>query len=100
MFNSMRSYFFYFAESLIKAFQSFCYSKDESYNLVAELFYGTAKTCILDERSFEQIKETVISKGGTTEAALKNLDNLKTKKNITQSIKKAYVKAKALGKSK
>ena len=56
--------------------------------------------CILDERSFEQIKKTVISKGGTTEAALKNLDNLKTKEKITQSIKKAYVKAQALGKSK
>ena len=53
------AYFIYFAESIIKAFQSFGYSKDESNNLVAELFYGTAKTCILDERSFEQIKETV-----------------------------------------
>ena len=94
------AYFIYFAESIIMAFQSFGYSKDESNDLVAELFYGTAKTCILDERSFEQIKKTVISKGGTTEAALKNLDNLKTKMKITQSIKKAYVKAKALGKSK
>ena len=54
----------------------------------------------LDERSFEQIKKTVISKGGTTEAALKNLDNLKTKKKITQSIKKAYIKAQAIGKNK
>ncbi len=94
------AYFIYFAESIIKAFQSLGYSKDESNNLVAELFYGTAKTCILDKRSFEQIKKTVISKGGTTEAALKNLDSLNTKKKITQSIMKAYVKAQALGKSK
>jgi len=94
------AYFIYFAESIVKAFQSFGYSKDESNNLVAELFYGTAKMCILDERSFEQIKKTVISKGGTTEAALKNLDNLKTKEKIKKSIKKAYVKAQALGKNK
>ena len=94
------AYFIYFAESIIKTFQSFGFSKDESQKLVSELFYGTAVTCKKDKRNLEDIKNTIVSKGGTTESALKKLDKLKTKKIIMESIKDAYIKAQALGKRK
>ena len=47
-----------------------------------------------------EIKKSVVSKGGTTEAALQKLDRLKTKKIFMESIKDAYAKAKSLGKAK
>ncbi len=94
------AYFIYFAESMIKTFQKFGFSKDESSRLVSELFYGTAITCKQDKRDFDEIKKSVVSKGGTTEAALKNFDKLQTKKIIMESIKKAYFKARNIGKCK
>ena len=94
------AYFIYFAESMIKTFQIFGFSKNESQNLVSELFYGTAVTCKEDKRCFEDIKKSIISKGGTTESALKKLDKLQTKKIIMESIKDAYIRAQTLGKNK
>ena len=94
------AYFIYFAESMIKTFQSFGFTKYESEALVCELFYGTAKTCIADKRSLDEIKKSVVSKGGTTEAALKKFDKLKTKKIIMESIREAFVRAVDLGKGK
>ena len=94
------AYFIYFAESIFKTFQSFGFSKNESKNLVTDLFYGTALTCKEDKRDFEEIKKSIVSKGGTTESALKRLDRLQTKKIIMGSIKDAYIKAKSLGKNK
>ncbi len=85
---------------MIKTFQKFGFSKDESSRLVSELFYGTAITCKQDKRDFDEIKKSVVSKGGTTEAALKNFDKLQTKKIIMESIKKAYFKARNIGKCK
>ena len=48
----------------------------------------------------QKLKKSVVSKGGTTEAALQKLDRLKTKKILMESIKDAYAKAKLLGKAK
>ena len=94
------AYFIYFSESMIEIFQSFGFTKNESVDLVSELFYGTALLCKQDNRSFAKIKKSVVSKGGTTEAALRKLDRLKTKKILMESIKDAYTKAKSLGKAK
>lgn len=94
------AYFIYFSETMIEIFQSFGFSKSESNDLVSELFYGTALLCKQDNRSFAKIKESVVSKGGTTEAALKKLNKLNTKKIIMESIKDAFVKAKSLGRAK
>jgi len=94
------AYFIYFSESMIEIFQSFGFTKNESADLVSELFYGTALLCKQDNRSFAKIKKSVVSKGGTTEAALRKLDRLKTKKILMESIKDAYTKARSLGKAK
>ena len=48
----------------------------------------------------QKLKKSVVSKGGTTEAALQKLDRLKTKKILMESIKDAYTKARSLGKAK
>ena len=53
-----------------------------------------------ENKGFKEIKDSVISKGGTTDAALKTLDTLKFKSILTKSIKEAYNKAQQLGKNK
>ena len=67
---------------------------------IRDRFYGTAKTCITDKRSLDEIKKSVVSKGGTTEAALKKFDKLKTKKIIMESIREAFIRAEELEKGK
>jgi len=94
------AYFIHFLEAMIQTFKNFGFSEDESETYAQELFYGTAITCLNEKKSFKKIKDSVISKGGTTDAALKTLDALKFKSILTKSIKEAYNKAQQLGKNK
>jgi pyrroline-5-carboxylate reductase len=87
-------------EAIIQTFKKFGFSENEAETYAKELFYGTAITCINEKKDFKEIKDSVISKGGTTDAALKTLDALKFKSILTKSIKEAYSKAQKLGKNK
>ena len=94
------AYFIHFLEAMIQTFKKFGFSENEAETYAKELFYGTAITCMNEKKSFKKIKDSVISKGGTTDAALKTLDALKFKSILTKSIKEAYNKAQQLGKNK
>ena len=94
------AYFIHFLEAIIQTFKKFGFSENEAKTYAKELFYGTAITCMDEKKSLKKIKDSVISKGGTTDAALKNLDALKFKSILTKSIKEAYNKAQQLGKNK
>ena len=94
------AYFIHFLEAMIQTFKKFGFSENEAETYAKELFYGTAITCMNEKKGFKEIKDSVISKGGTTDAALKTLDTLKFKSILTKSIKEAYNKARQLGKNK
>jgi len=94
------AYFIHFLEGMIEVFKKFGFSENEAKSYVKELFYGTAITCMNENKSFKEIKNSVISKGGTTDAALKALDVLKFKSILIKSIREAYNKAQQLGKNK
>ena len=94
------AYFIHFLEAIIQTFKKFGFSENEAKTYAKELFYGTAITCMDEKKSLKKIKDSVISKGGTTDAALKTLDALKFKSILTKSIKEAYNKAQQLGKNK
>ena len=85
-------------ENFNKTFQKFGFSKDESNRLVSELFYGTAITCKQDKRDFDEIKKSVVSKGGTTEAALKIFNNDDFEKIIMKAVNQAATRAQELDK--
>ena len=94
------AYFIHFLEAIIQTFKNFGFSENESETYAKELFYGTAITYMNEKKNLKKIKDSVISKGGTTDAALKTLDALKFKSILTKSIKEAYNKAQQLGKNK
>ena len=81
-------------QSMIMVFEKFGFSKKKSNTFVNELFYGTAYLCKNDKRDAESIKKTIISKGGTTEAALKSLKKNNFQKILEKSIIQAFKKAK------
>ena len=91
------AYFIYFLEGIIQTFKKFGFSERDSKFYAKELFYGTAVTCKQNKESLLRIKNSVISKGGTTDAAIKKLTTLKFQEILTTSIKDAYTKAKQLG---
>lgn len=92
------AYFLEFAQSLIKIFQKFGFSKEKSYKYTNELFFGTAYLCKNDMRDIEHIKRTIVSKGGTTESALKSLRKNKFQKILEKSIVDAFRRAKSISK--
>ena len=94
------AYFIHFLEGIIQTFKNFGFSEKDSTFYAKELFYGTAITCINEQKSLLKIKNSVVSKGGTTDAALKKLTILKFQDILEKSIKEAYSKAKQLGKNK
>ena len=94
------AYFIYFLEGIIQTFKKFDFSENDSNAYAKELFYGTAITCMNEQKSLLKIKNSVVSKGGTTDAALKKLTTLKFQNILEKSIKEAYSKAKQLGKDK
>ena len=93
------AYFIEFAQSLIKVFRKFGFSEKISQIYVNELFFGTAYLCKNDSRSLENIKNTIISKGGTTEAALKSLKKNKFQQILERSIVEAFRKAKNISRT-
>ena len=94
------AYFIHFTESIIKTFKSFGFNEAESVKYSLELFYTTACSCIMDNRSLNLIKNSILSKNGTTEAALKKLDQKNFQKNIKESILAAYKKSQELSRDK
>ena len=94
------AYFIHFLEGIIETFKKFGFSENDSTTYAKNLFYGTAITCINEKKSLSEIKKSIVSKGGTTDAALKKLTSLKFQDILAKSIKEAYSKAKQLGKSK
>ena len=61
-----------------------------------ELFYTTAYSCIVDDRALGLIKKSIISKNGTTDAALKKMNQRNFQKNIKESILAAYKRSQEL----
>ena len=94
------AYFIHFVESIIKTFEGFGFSKVESIKYSLELFYTTAYSCIMDDRKLSVIKKSIISKNGTTDAALKKMDLKNFQKNIKESILAAYKKSQELSRDK
>ena len=92
------AYFLEFTQSLIRILQNFGYSKEKSNKYISELFFGTAYLCNNDIRTIDKIKQTVASKGGTTESALKSLKKNKFQKILEKSITDAFKRAKSISK--
>ncbi len=92
------AYFIYFTEIVKDTFKKFGFKESEAEQLSKNLFYSTGYTCYHSNNNMKDIKRTIVSKKGTTEAALVMMDKKNIRKVIMESIDQAYKKSIQLGK--
>ena len=92
------AYFIYFTEIVKDTFKKFGFKENEAEQLSKYLFYSTGYTCYHNDSNMEDIKKTIVSKKGTTEAALVMMEKKNIRKVIMDSIDQAYKKSIQLGK--
>ncbi len=94
------AYFIYFTEIVKDTFKKFGFKENEAEQLSKYLFYSTGFTCYHNDNSMKDIKKTIVSRKGTTEAALVMMERKNIRKVIMDSIDQAYKKSIQLGKKK
>ena len=68
------AYFFRVAEALIEAGVELGLEEDKAILMVKQLLYGSGKLAATSPQSLTQLRKNVTTKGGTTEAGLKQLE--------------------------
>lgn len=92
------AYIFYISEIMQRAAQKLGFSRKTSQLIVNQTILGAAEMLVRTKLSAEKLRESVTSKGGTTEQAL-NIFYKKRLENIfLLAIKSAYMRAKELSK--
>ena len=94
------AYFYYLLESMEKAAIAYGLNKFLSKQILKGTYIGTAKIIDNFEKNFEDLRKSVTSKGGTTEAAIKCLKENNFQRLIYNSIKDSIKKAKILSSKK
>jgi pyrroline-5-carboxylate reductase len=95
IYGSGPAYIFLLAELLVKETIKFGFDENLSRSLVKQLFIGSIDL-IENNSNFEELKKSVVSKGGCTESALKILAPA-MEKVLSDSLKSALNKIKELG---
>jgi pyrroline-5-carboxylate reductase len=68
------AYVFRFTEALIDAAVELGMPKDAALTLVLQMVYGSSRMAIESDRTLVELRQAVTTKGGTTEAGLKVLE--------------------------
>ena len=90
------AYFYYFAESLIKAGINLGLTSQKAYRLTTQTFIGSAKLLEASENPLQDLRRAVTSKGGTTEAALNVFGKSRLDIIVSKGAKAAYRRAQEL----
>ena len=90
------AYFFYLIEAMIEAGQSLGLSEAQSRELTVATARGAAKLISTSGQSAQNLRLSVTSKGGTTEAAINTLQQHDVKKIIESAIKNAVLRSQQL----
>ena len=91
------AYVFYFIEALEAAALSFGFSPKQAREFALETFRGGALLAAQSSDSPATLRAQVTSKGGTTEAAISQLDSLHVKAHIVAAVQAAQARSKQLG---
>ena len=95
------AYFYYLLESMEKTAIAHGLNKSFAKKILINTYDGTGKLILNNyDKSYEDLRKNVTSKGGTTEAAIKCLEENNFKRLIYNSIKNSIKKAKILGSKK
>jgi len=93
------AYFFYLIEAMMEAGQSLGLSETQARELTVATAAGAAKLISKSDKSAQELRHAVTSKGGTTEAAINTLQQHDMKKIIETAIKNAAKKSQQLSDS-
>lgn len=91
-------YVFYLMEPYLRAAQSLGFSEEEAKKLVCETLKGTAELFIKSDVGASELRAQVTSKGGTTEAGIRELDSKAVQQTFETAIRKAFERAQELRK--
>ena len=80
------AYFFYFVEAMIKTAKEVGLSDEQAKLLAKQTCLGAAKRMLAGPEEPAQLRREVTSKGGTTEAAMKVMEQAKLDEIISQAI--------------
>ncbi len=92
------AYVLYFMEAMMQAAIELGFTKPQAEMLTSQTFRGIVEYFQNAKDDYRQLIDKISSKGGTTEAAIRYLDQYKTNEIIRQAITKAYQRARELGK--
>ena len=92
------AYVYFLAEVMIEAGQREGLSPEVARELAIQTMRGAAEMMGQEEASPEELRRRVTSKGGTTEAAFKSVENTGTRDALLVAIAAAAARAKELGK--
>jgi len=98
MSGSGPAYVFFFMESMISAGKELGFSDEASLLLTMETFKGAVKLMETLNEAPEILRKKVTSPGGTTEAAIKQMESSGVKTEIIKGIMAASVRSKELSK--
>jgi pyrroline-5-carboxylate reductase len=90
------AYFFYFVESMIQAATNLGFSQEQAHMLVLHTAEGAIQLLKQPGACPIQLRKQVTSKGGTTEAAIAEMDSHSVKNVIIKAIAQADKRAKEL----
>ncbi len=91
------AYFFYFVEAMIKTAKELGLNDEQANLLAKQTSLGAAKTMLARPEEPAELRHQVTSKGGTTQAALKVMQEAKLDKIISQAISAAAKRSVELG---
>ncbi len=92
------AYVLYFMEAMMQAGIRLGFTKPQAEMLTYQTFKGIVDFFQNSPDDYRQLIDKIASKGGTTEAAIRFLDDNRTNDLIQQAVFKAYERAKELGK--
>jgi len=90
------AYFFYFVESMVEAAEAVGLSREEALGLSVKTMKGAAALLESSADAPEVLRKKVTSKGGTTEAALRVMEQSGLKENIVKAVTAAAERSKEL----
>jgi pyrroline-5-carboxylate reductase len=91
------AYVFYFIEALERAARELGLADDAAHRLAIETFNGAVKLAAQSSEPPQTLRARVTSKGGTTERALKSLEDDRVKDAILRAVRAAASRSRELG---
>ncbi|MDX1565373.1 MAG: pyrroline-5-carboxylate reductase [Phycisphaeraceae bacterium] len=91
------AYLYYLAESMAEAAVSMGLSEENTEILVKQTLLGAARLLSKSGRDARELRKRVTSPGGTTEAAVKHLDEHQVRRSIVEAIQQAEKRGRELG---